>query len=161
MNTHKLVTAYSDFMKHLHETMEDTLHSFAEALEISKEKTAQSSDLNAEELNKLSSNVKRDIEHAAQSLTHQSDADSLSEWLKFDIDLVENFTLDAFLSVADKTRLELAKIQELAITHKYESGDITAPGTFICDACGKEISFKTTSEIPVCPECQAETFIRV
>ncbi len=161
MNTHKLVTAYSDFMKHLHETMEDTLHSFAEALEISKEKTAQSSDLNAEELNKLSSNVKRDIEHAAQSLTHQSDADSLSEWLKFDIDLVENFTLDAFLSVADKTRLELAKIQELAITHKYESGDITAPGTFICDACGKEISFKTTSEIPVCPACQAETFIRV
>ena len=61
MNTHKLVTAYADFMKHLHETMEDTIHSFAEALEISKEKTAQSSDLNAEELNKLSSNVKRDI----------------------------------------------------------------------------------------------------
>ena len=161
MNTHKLVVAYSDFMKHLHETMEDTIHSFAEALEISKEKTAQSNDLSAEELSKLSSNVKRDVEHAAQNLTHQSDADSLSEWLKFDIDLLENFTLDAFLSVADKTRLELAKLEQLAITHKYESGDITAPGTFICDACGKEIAFKTASEIPTCPSCNAKTFIRI
>ena len=37
MNKNKLIAAYSDFMTHLHETMEDTLHSFAEALEISKE----------------------------------------------------------------------------------------------------------------------------
>ena len=105
--------------------------------------------------------IKRDVEHAAQTLSHESDADSLSEWLKFDIDLLENFTFDAFLSIADKTRLELAKIEQLAITHKYESGDVTAPGTFICDACGKEIAFKTTSEIPVCPTCQATTFIRI
>ncbi len=161
MNTHKLVTAYTDFMKHLHETMEDTIHSFAEALEISKEKTSELHELTQDELNKLSSNVKRDIEHAAQNLSKNSDADSLTEWFKFDIELLENFTLDAFLSVADKTRLEIAKIEQLAITHKYESGDITAPGTFICDACGKEIAFKTTSAIPECPSCNAKTFIRI
>ena len=107
------------------------------------------------------SNVKRDVEHAAQNLSKNSDADSLTEWFKFDIELLENFTLDAFLSVADKTRLEIAKLEQLAITHKYESGDITAPGTFICDACGKEIAFKTTSEIPECPACHAKTFIRI
>ena len=161
MNTHKLVTAYADFMKHLHETMEDTLHSFSEAIEISKEKTSQTNELTQDELNKLSSNVKRDVEHAAQNLSKNSDADSLTEWFKFDIELLENFTLDAFLSVADKTRLEIAKLEQLAITHKYESGDVSAPGTFICDACGKEIAFKTPSEIPECPACHAKTFIRI
>ncbi len=161
MNKNKLIAAYSDFMTHLHETMEDTLHSFAEALEISKEKTSQSSDLSKEDVDKISGYVKRDIEHAANGLTAKEDKNSLSEWFKFDVELIENFTLDAFLSVADKTRIELAKIEQLAETHTYHSGDITVPGTFICDACGKEIAFKTASEIPECPACHAKTFIRI
>jgi site-specific recombinase XerD len=161
MNKNKLIAAYSDFMTHLHETMEDTLHSFAEALEISKEKTSQSSDLSKEDLDKISGYVKRDVEHAANGLTAKEDKNSLSEWFKFDVELIENFTLDAFLSVADKTRIELAKIEQLAETHTYHSGDITVPGTFICDACGKEIAFKTASEIPECPACHAKTFIRI
>ena len=121
MNKNKLIAAYSDFMKHLHETMEDTLHSFAEALEISKEKTSKSSDLTADELNKLSGYIKRDIEQAAHGLSDKEDKDSLSEWFKFDIELIENFTLDAFLSVADKTRLELARLEQLAEAHTYHS----------------------------------------
>ena len=161
MNKNKLIAAYSDFMKHLHETMEDTLHTFAEALEISKEKTSKSSDLTEDELNKLSGYVKRDIEEAAHGLSKEEDKESLSEWFKFDIELIEDFALDAFLSVADKTRIELEKLRELAETHTYHSGDITVPGTFICDACSKEIAFKTTSEIPECPACHAKTFIRI
>jgi len=161
MNKNKLIAAYSEFMKHLHETMEDTLHTFAEALEISKEKTSKSSDLTEDELNKLSGYVKRDIEEAAHGLSKEEDKDSLSEWFKFDIELIEDFALDAFLSVADKTRIELEKLRELAETKTYHSGDITVPGTFICDACGKEIAFKTTSEIPECPACHAKTFIRI
>ena len=161
MNKNKLIAAYADFMTHLHETMEDTLHSFAEALEISKEKTGKSSDLTDDELNKLSGYIKRDIEQAAHGLSAKEDKDSLSEWFKFDIELIENFTLDAFLSVADKTRIELEKLKQLAETHTYHSGDITVPGTFICDECGKEIAFKTPSEIPECPQCHAKTFIRI
>ena len=101
------------------------------------------------------------MEQAAFGLSAKADNDSLSNWFKFDVELLENFTLDAFLSVADKTRIELAKIEQLAETHTYHSGDITVPGTFICDACGKEIAFKTASEIPECPACHAKTFIRI
>ncbi|MDP2099190.1 MAG: zinc ribbon-containing protein [Methylobacter sp.] len=161
MNKNKLIAAYSDFMRHLHETMEDTLHSFAEALEISKEKTGKDSDLTRDELDKVSGFVKRDIEHAAQGLSAQEDNDSLSEWFKFDIELIENFTLDAFLSLADKTRLELARLGQIAEAHTYHSGDITVPGTFTCDDCGKEIAFKSPSEIPDCPKCHGKTFIRI
>ncbi len=159
MNTQKLITAYSEFMHHLHETMEDTLNSFTDAFEISKEKINESGDLTAEELEHISTQVKRDVEHAAISLPAH-DNDSLSEWLKFDIELVENLTWDAFLSVADKTRIELAKLGQLAQTHKYQSGDITIAGTFICNDCGKEIAFKTTSRIPDCPTCHNHTFVR-
>ncbi|MCX7101470.1 MAG: zinc ribbon-containing protein [Methylobacter sp.] len=161
MNKNKLITAYSEFMSHLHETMEDTLHSFSDALEISKEKTSKDNNLTSDDLDKVSKFVKRDIEHAAHGLSAEEDKNSLSEWFKFDIELIENFTLDAFLSLADKTRLELAKIGQLAEAHTYHSGDITVPGTFICDDCGKEIAFKTPSEIPECPQCKGKTFIRI
>jgi hypothetical protein len=161
MIKNKFVAAYTDIMKHLHETMEDTLLSFAEALEISKEKAGKDSDLTKDELDKVSGFVKRDIEHAAHELTTEKDNESLSEWFKFDIELIENFALDAFLSLADKTRVELAKIGQIAEKHTYHSGDITGPGTFICDDCGKEIAFKTPSEIPECPECHHNTFVRI
>jgi len=73
MNNNKLIAAYADFMKHLHETMEDTLHTFAEALEISKTKTGQNSELTDAELNKLSTYAKRDIEQAAHGLSSKED----------------------------------------------------------------------------------------
>ncbi|MGZ8189819.1 MAG: zinc ribbon-containing protein [Methylococcaceae bacterium] len=161
MNKNKLINAYTDLMDHLYIAMDGTLHSFAEALEISKEKISKAGDLTNEELDKVTGFVKRDVEHAAHNLSDKKDKDSLSEWFKFDIELIENFTLNAFLSVADKTRIELAKLEQLAQKHTYHSGDITIPGTFICDDCGKEIAFKTPSEIPQCPECHGKTFIRI
>jgi len=161
MNKNKLITAYSELLQHFHETMDEALHTFAEAFEISKHKTSQSSGLTPEELDKVSGYVKRDLEHAAFGLPSAADIKSLTEWFKFDIEMLENFALDAFLSLADKTRIELAKLQQLATRHSYQSGEITSPGTFICDACGKEIAFKTPSEIPECPQCHATTFVRI
>jgi rubrerythrin len=155
------VDAYTDLMEHLYEVMDDALHSWADALDIAKEKIRKVSDLTNEELDEITGFVKRDIEHAAHKLSDKEDSDSLSEWFRFDVELLENFTLDAFLSLADKTRIELAKLEELAKTHVYHSGDITIPGTFICDNCGKEIAFKSPSQIPECPACHANTFIRI
>ncbi|PPD49223.1 MAG: hypothetical protein CTY16_04570 [Methylobacter sp.] len=161
MNKNKLINAYLELMNHLYEAMDDTLHSFADSLEIAKEKISKVSNLTSEELDKVAGFVKRDVEHAAQGLSGSTDNDSLSEWFKFDVQLIENFALDAFLSLADKTRIELAKLEQLATKHVYHSGDITSPGTFICDACGKEIAFKAASEIPECPSCHGNTFVRI
>lgn len=114
MNKNKLINAYSDLMAHIYEAMDDTLHSFADALDIAKEKISKVSDLSNEDIDRVSRFVKRDVEHAAHGLTEQADKHSLAEWFKFDIELIENFTLDAFLSIADKTRIELSKLQQLA-----------------------------------------------
>ncbi|MBZ4202383.1 MAG: zinc ribbon-containing protein [Methylovulum sp.] len=161
MNKNKLIDAYIDLMAHIYEAMDDTLHSFADALAVGKDKIAQQGQLNHEEIQHVSASVQRDIEHAAHNLPEQTDHNSLADWFKFDIELIENFALDAFLSIADKTRLELARLGQIAQKHSYQSGEITGPGTFICDVCGKEIAFKTPSEIPECPQCHAHTFVRM
>lgn len=161
MAKNKFVTAYTDLMEHLYLAMDNTLHSMADALEIAKDNIHQAGNLTKDEVNKISGFLKRDIESAAHGLPDKKDNDSLSEWFKFDIDLIENFTLDAFLSLADKTRIELAKLGEQAKAHTYQSGDVTLPGTFICDQCGKEIAFKTPCQIPECPACHGKTFIRI
>ncbi len=161
MSDNKFVKAYDELMEHLYEIMDDTLHSVADALEIAKEKTSELGGLTQEEVNQVADFLMRDIEHAANTTPAVSDKNSLAEWFKFDVELIENFALDAFTSIADKTRIELAKIENQAKKyHRYYSGEITGPGTFHCDHCGKQISFKSTSEIPECPECKEKTFTR-
>ncbi len=160
MSDNKLIEAYNNLMEHLYEVMDDGIHSLANALEKAKEKTSEIGGLTQEEINKVSDFVKRDVVHAAHSRNGSEDDDDLSEWLKFDIDLLENFALDEFMSLADKTSVELAKFRVMAEVNTYHSGEIASPGTFVCDQCNKEISFKTTSEIPKCPACGADTFVR-
>jgi Zinc-ribbon containing domain len=161
MAKNKFVTAYTDLMEHLYIAMDNTLHSLADALDIAKEKISQVGSLTVEELDTISDALKRDIESAAHGLPEHQDKNTLSEWFKFDIDLIENFTLDAFLSLADKTRIELARLGEQAKHHQYQSGEVTLPGTFACDQCGKEIAFKQPSQIPECPACNSKTFTRI
>ncbi len=160
MNQQKFIQAYNTLIQHLHEVLGETDSTTSEALILAKDKTSATADLTAEEISQVSQYVTRDIDHAAGNL--QAGAkDSFSEWLKFDIDLLEDFALDAFMDLADKTRLELAIIQQQAEhNYPYQSGEITGPGTFVCESCAKEIAFKSTSEIPVCPNCQATGFIR-
>ncbi|WKJ89482.1 zinc ribbon-containing protein [Methylomonas montana] len=162
MGENKLIKAYDDLMGHLYEALDDTLHTIADALEIAKEKTSALGGHTQEEINKVADYVMRDVEHVATSQTTlKEENNSLSEWLKFDIDLIENFALDAFMDIADKTRVKLAALEmEAKLYHPYKSGEVAGPGTFVCDACGKQIAFKSTSIIPACPECKGDSFSR-
>ncbi|OQW75219.1 MAG: hypothetical protein BVN35_08945 [Proteobacteria bacterium ST_bin11] len=164
MGENKLIEAYDDLMGHLYEAMDDTLHSVADALEIAKEKTSALGGHTQEEINKIADYVMRDVEHVATAPAapaHQQKNDSWSEWLKFDIDLIENFALNAFMDIADKTKVKLAALEmEAKLYHPYKSGEVAGPGTFVCDACGKQIAFKSTSILPACPECKGDSFSR-
>lgn len=161
MGDNKLTKAYNDLMEHLYEALDGTLHSVADALEVAKEKTSALGGHTQEEINHIADSLMRDVEHVATSSSIQEENDSLSEWFKFDIELIKNFALDAFMSIADKTRIKLAALEmEAKQYHPYASGDVTAPGTLTCDACGKTIAFKSTSVIPQCPACKGTAFTR-
>lgn len=161
MNENKLTKAYNDFMEYMYEATDDTIHSIADKMDLAKEKTSEIGGLSQEEVSHVADAFTRDVHHAAHSLPDNSN-DSLSEWLKFDIDLLENFALESFLDVADKTRIELAQLSQTAklYSHPYKSGELTAPGTLSCEKCNKVIAFKSISIIPECPECGSNTFIR-
>jgi rubrerythrin len=154
-----LTQAYDSLIEYLYEAMDETLHSTADALEIAKKKLSHLGGLTQEEIAHISASLTRDLGHAAEN--SKAKEDDFSLWLKFDIRLIENFALDSFRDLADKTRLELNKLrQQAAKYHPYQRGDIVSPGTFVCEACGKEIAFKSTSELPKCPQCNAKNFMR-
>ncbi|MGR8933771.1 MAG: zinc ribbon-containing protein [Gammaproteobacteria bacterium] len=157
MGENKFIQAYNAILEHLHNAGKSVAH----GLDSAKEKVSEFGGLTQEEAHKVADYVKRDLEDAAHNLTGTGN-DSLSEWLKFDVELIENFALDAFMSVADKTRIELAKLDQYARSAEtYHSGEITGPGTLTCEQCNEELTFKSTSVIPPCPKCSATTFIRV
>lgn len=159
MSEHKFIKAYNDLMGNLYEIMDDGLHSLADGLEKAKVKTHALGFFTQEEIHKVADYLKRDIEGAAQSLRGEK-TDNLSEWLKFDIQLIENFALDAFKDVADKTSVELAKFNFNHEQNLHYAGEITSPGTLNCVDCKKAIAFKSTSEIPFCPTCGGRAFVR-
>jgi hypothetical protein len=156
MGDNKFIQAYNAILEYLHIAGK----SVPQGLDSAKEKIGEQRGLTQEEAHKVAGYVQRDLEDAAHSMTN-TDADSLSEWLKFDVELIENFAVDAFMGVADKTRVELAKLDQYArSTQTYRSGEVSGPGTLVCDQCGEEITFKSTSVIPACPKCAATTFTR-
>lgn len=158
MSEQKQTDLYDELMVHLYEAMDDTLHSVADAMQLAKNKVAQIGHHSQEEINRIADFVLRDVLHAGQSTPKD---DHLADWLKFDIELVENFALDAFWSLADKARVQLAALELQANQPKaYEAGEVASPGTFVCDQCGKTIAFKSTSVIPVCPACLHTHFSR-
>ena len=127
MSDNKLIKGYDDLMGHLYEALDDTLHTLAEALEIAKEKTSALGGHTQEEVNKIADFVMRDVEHAAIS-SPNSKNESLSEWFKFDIDLIENFALSAFLDIADKTRIKLAALEmDAKQYHPYRAATSPVP----------------------------------
>ena len=157
----QLPDAYDYLLAFLYEAMDDTLHSVADALEVAKQKTHELGLYTQEEINTIADYLMRDVEHVAHHTSLSEENNTLSEWLKFDIALLENFALDAFLSVADKTRIKLAELaMDAKQYHPYQSGEVASPGTFRCNACEKRIAFKSTSLLPDCPHCHAKHYSR-
>ncbi len=164
MSENKLIKAYNDMLTSLHEDIGDASKTLARGLDAAIEKTSEIGGLTQEEIHKVAEFVKRDVEEAAHALAAEDndiDKDSLSEWLKFDIKLLENFALDAFMSVADKTRLELAKLEQRAKTNNlYYAGEVSGPGTLICTQCQTQITLTSTGSIPECQKCASKSFQR-
>ena len=112
-----------------------------------------------DEAEKVAAYLRRDLHDAAEYL--ESSGKTFSNWLTFDLQLVEERMLELFASVADKTRLELEQLaQQAEKSQQYHTGEITGIGTLYCESCGCEMHFKKTSRIPPCPKCHKTTFNR-
>jgi polyhydroxyalkanoate synthesis regulator phasin len=161
--TDKLVDAYEQMLKQTHETIEktqaETVPKFREILDKARDNMVELGELTREEAHKVSEYIQRDIEDAANYIAETGQ--DVRDWWRFDLQLIEQRMMDAFSKVADQTSLQLAQWAETARQLSlYQAGEITGPGTLVCDHCGAETHFVKAGRIPPCADCGGMTFRR-
>jgi len=129
-------------------------------LDAAREKATEMGELSREEAEKIGDYLKRDVYDAAKYLASEK-ADELKDWLRFDVQLVEERLADSFALLVDKTTIELQKLADRAReVGEWHTGEITGPGTLVCKECGEHIHFHKTGHIPPCPKCHATVYRR-
>lgn len=159
----RLAAAYDKILQEVHEALEsardNALPGLKDYIADAREKMVELGELSREEAEKVAGYVERDMKDAANYLLESGE--QLSAWWRFDVQQIENRMLEMFTSVADQTKLELARLAQRATkVSLYHTGEVTGPGTLICTDCGKEIHFKKTGHIPPCSGCNGTQFQR-
>ena len=161
-SSHRLINTYNQRMAAIREAFENTDTSditLQKALNEAKDKAIHLGEVTMDEAHEISEYIKRDINDAAEYMAETGA--EFSDWLMLDIEIIERNVIDLFLSVADRTRIELEQFQNPPHgPNEYHSGEITGPGTLVCTQCGHNVSFVTTGEIEDCPECKNTSFQR-
>jgi len=124
----------------------------------SADNLAELEHLSEQEARNLTEYLKRDLRDAAEYMVNEGKA--FSDWLAFDLQLVEDKLLELFMEAADHTTVDLLQLKEMAEKAGYATGDVAGPGSFRCDACGHVIQLHAIKAIPACPQCQKKHFHR-
>ncbi len=130
------------------------------AIDSAKEKASELGELSKEEEEKGADYIKRELHVAAEYL--EMEGKELSDWFKFDVELVEDKLLDVFNHAINNTSIELQNLKQRAEQENlWYMGEVTGPGTFICTNCNHELSFYHIQDLPACPKCGEGVFKRV
>jgi len=159
-----LVDAYNRMMSRVRESIESAethaAPTLQKAIEEARKQAIHLGEITLEEAEEVGNYIKRDINDAAEYLMETSH--EFSEWLMLDLDIIEQKVLELFLSVADRTRLELEQFSHATENQQseYHSGEVTGPGSLVCKHCEQMIQFNTTDKIPICSNCGGTIFKR-
>ena len=159
----RLIQAYERMLERARGTLEQAekdLPALQERIREARERAVELGELTREEAERVSEDVRRDLHDTAEFM--YDTARALRDWIRFDLDVLEDRVLGMFAGMADQTRLELDRLAARAReAGRRHTGEVTAAGVLRCEACGKEMHFKKTGHIPPCPQCHATVFRRV
>jgi hypothetical protein len=157
-----LIEAYNQMMQSIRSAFDNAdaaEMTLQKALDMARQQVIHLGEVSVEEAQEISEFVKRDINEAAEYMLETSS--DFGDWLMLDIEVLERKIVDMFLSVADRTRVELETLKqynrEISL---YYSGEITGPGMLKCTQCGKCVAFLTTGHIEACEQCGNGSFQR-
>lgn len=152
-------TMHERVAEKLHKVKQQTgpvLHGF---IDEAKDKAVELDELTEHDAEKLALWLKRDLDDAISHIAETGD--ELKDWLGFETTLIESALLYMLLETADKTTVELLRLKENAERpYIYHTGEITGPGTLICDQCEEKLHFHKAGHIPPCPKCHQTIFHR-
>jgi len=151
----RLLEATIDDLHKARERSGPALHALIDQTKI---KLLEAEEYTEEDLERVGQYLKRDLIDAASYLAESGE--EFATWLGFDVQLIEERLKEQFSQAADQTTVELLKLKEQAALSAYRSGEITGPGTLVCDQCGERLQFHRVSKIPPCPRCKGSTFHR-
>lgn len=152
----KRIHAYERMLERSRGLLTDAGHTARRAIETATETATELGELTREEAERIGYYLKRDIQDAAEYLAAQGG--ELRDWLRFDVELVEDRILDALTLLVDNTKVELSEWTERA--NEWHTGEVTGPGTLVCHACGEELHFNRPGHIPPCPKCRGSRYRR-
>ena len=161
--TDTLVEGYNRMLKRLNDALDSAREgeqAIKQGIDDAMEKATELGELTQEEALKVGDYLKRDLKDAAEFLADSGQ--ELRDWLRFDIDVVEQELASRFANLVDRTRVELQQFELQATLYgEWHTGEITGIGTLQCKSCGENLHFHKPSHIPPCPKCHGTKFRRV
>ncbi len=159
----KWLAAYDDMMMRVKTAMEEaeesTLPVLQRFIRNARDTAVELEELTKEESEKIAYYLQRDMQDAGKHLAETGH--ELGDWLRFDIDLIEDRLLSVLAMVADRTRLEMLQFEhDIKEGPAWNTGEVSGPGTLVCVSCGATMRFHATGYIPNCPECGHTVFHR-
>jgi polyhydroxyalkanoate synthesis regulator phasin len=159
----KWLNAYDDMMTRVktafEEAEESTLPRLQKFIHNARDTAVDLGELTRDEAEKISCFLRRDLQDAGKHLAETEH--ELGSWLRFDMHQIEDRLLEVLSRVADHTRLEMLQFEhDIEEGPAWNTGEITGPGTLVCDACDEVIHFHATGYIPNCPACGHTVFHR-
>ena len=165
MNHHStghLVDGYNKMMERIKVTIDNATEESAPTLQNAMDKAIKqaSSDkeLTKNEAENIANTIKNDLNDAAEHLMETNS--DFTEWLKMDLDDLEQRILDLFLSVADHTRMEIKQFIGQVDDATYHATDIACRGDYQCNHCCNVIHNEQVGPLISCPVCKQSEFQR-
>lgn len=113
-NTSSLIESYNQMMRRVKDTIDNAeahaMPTLQKAIEQAQQQAIHLGEVTLDEADEVARYIRHDINDAAEYLMESSH--EFSDWLLLDIEIIEQKVLELFLSVADKTRLELQQFAQ-------------------------------------------------
>jgi uncharacterized protein YpuA (DUF1002 family) len=161
-NTDHLADGYNKMMERIKSTIdnatEDTPPTLQNAIDKAIHKAHSDKELTQQEAEQIASTIKHDLNDAAEHLMETNS--DFTEWLKMDLDALEQKILDLFLSVADHTRMEIKQFIGDIHDSTYHATELACRGDYQCEHCNNVIHIASVSPLMACPVCKSTEFSR-
>lgn len=161
-DTSHLVDGYNKMMERIKSTIdnatEDTPPTLHKAMEKAIDEAKIQQELTQREAEQIANTIKNDLNDAAEHLM-ETDSD-FTEWLKMDLDALEQKILDLFLCVADHTRMEIKQFIGTIEDSTYYATDLACRGDYQCGHCQNVLHLDNVSPLSSCPVCKHTEFSR-